>query len=516
MRISRTGRILIGAAILLGMVLAWVVSSWPPSRNYRLADGTVLRVERVSFGARDPAYAPPVSLFEDWKGKLAAMLPKTWAGKISVRKFTSSGTWWMNATIHSNVHSLNIWITRRDLTNGFAFIQRGPAELVDDQGCVYPATQGGGVSQVRGGFFQSLMVWFTFEAYPRHQSKMRLRLYSLNYAGTNQSRELLAEFMVLNPAPRATSAAGWTLEPLPTEKKFGDVSFTLKSVGYKTNWIEGASNSFPWNYSANPVEILPKFAVLEHGRQTAQWRPADVGRDLLESQSLVEQPSDWDALDVELSDNSGNIAPKQWGHPMSLFLSPSEPAWKLAVKFFGSEQSDAASNSVWIIHDVKVPEPAEYTALPYLTNLDGVYITTVALAGAGRAVYEGEALKEISTHSSELRGGSSYMANGPQEQVVDLTTPHISLTLSDFQEDQRLTIRAVTPEGEEYYAQSQSPPYNASAAPARRISYLEKSPSPYRLTCFPIDLPAGVKTVDLYVCVHRARVINFIFKPPLQ
>jgi hypothetical protein len=519
MRISRTGRILVGIAILITIALAWVVSSWPPPRNHRLPDGTVLRVERVSFGPRDPAYAPPVNLFEDWKGTLAAMLPKKWAGAIPVKKFVSSGNWWMSATVHSNVHSLNVWITRRDLTNGFAPVQADVAELVDDQGCVYPATQRGGVSYVRGGLrtsswpIQSLLTWFTFEAYPRHQSKIRLRLYNQNYSGTNQSRELVAEFVVLNPAPRASTATGWTLEPLPEEKKFGDVSFILRSVGYKTNWIEGASNSLSWNYSANPVEIVPRFAVLEHGRQTAQWQPADVNPDPLEPESLLEQPSDWDALEMELSDSSGNIAPRLWGHSTSFFLSPREPAWKLAVKFFGSEQSEAASNTVWIIRGVKVPGPQEYSSIWNEKELDGVSLTTIALTGPGETTYHGDTLARMSNNVSS-RGNSMQIYKIGSEEIVDTVTPHVAVRLGNLGDDQRLTIRAVDADGNDYYATSFGNGDNTRRA--RRPAYLQKDPGPYQLSCFLLDLPSGVKKVDLHFCVHRARTVDFFFKPPPQ
>jgi len=527
MRISRTGRIFVAAAILLATVVGWAVLSWPPSRNYRLPDGTTLRVEHVSYGPRDPAFVPSVSRLEDWKEKLASVLPKTWAGKITVKKFAGNGTWWMNANTHSNVNSLNIWITRRDLTNGFANLSAGgmtgmTAELVGDDGCIYPATQHGGVMNRTYGLpsfgwgSQSVMTWFTFEAYPRHQSKIQLRLYDQHSTGTNQSRELQAQFTLLNPAPRGVSAAGWTLEPLPIEKKFGDVSFSLRSLAYKTNWIDGPSNSFPWNHPANPVEIVPRFAVLEHGRQTADWRPVDVGHDFLESQSLVEQPSDWEALDMELTDSSGNIAPEQWNHPASLFLSPREPAWKLTVKFFGSEQSEAASNTVWVIHGVKVPGPAEYTALPYKTNLDGVFIKPVALVGAGETTYYDYAdeVKQISPLSSGPDNRSQ--GQGISEQVVHSERSHISLRFDGLGDDQRLTIRAVAAGKGEYYAQAQTYASYGSAAPGNQISYLHKSTGPYHISWFPIDLPAEVRTVDLYVCVHRARVINFFFKPPPQ
>jgi hypothetical protein len=518
MRISRTGRILVGIAILITIALAWVVSSWPPPRNHRLSDGTVLRVERVSFGLRDTAYAPPVNLFEDWKGKFATVLPKTWAAKIPVKRFASSGNWWMWATVHSNVQSLNVWITRRDLTNGLAPTQLGAAELVDDDGFVYPATQTGGTSYPRGGLgyrwpIQSSVSWFTFEAYPRHQSRMRLRLYNQRDTRARQSQELLAEFVVLNPAPRASTATGWTLEPLPVEKKFGDVSFILRSVGYKTNWIEGASNSLSWNYSANPVEIAPRFAVLEHGRQTALWQPADVNPDPLEPESLVDQPSDWEALDMELSDSSGNIAPKQWGHSTSLSLSPREPAWKLAVKFFGSEQSEAASNAVFVIRGVKVPGLQEYSSIRTEKELDGVAVTAVALTGPGETTYSGEALQRM-TNMDVRRGNSIQTANNGSQEVVDSVTPHIAVRLGNLGDDQRLTIRAVDADGNDYYATSFGNGDNTRRA--HRPAYLQKEPGPYQLSCFLLDLPSGVKKVDLYFCMHRARTVDFFFKPPPQ
>ena len=539
MSISKRGFIL-AAAMLVVIGLAWLVWSWPPSRSRRLADGSVLRVEKVSFGKRDPAYVPDVSLWEQAKAKVAAMLPKKWAAKIALKKFSSNGTWWYNATVHTNEDALHLWITQRDVTNGFGLVQASVAELVDAHGCVYRPTQNGGVtfptgmSMRGGGPMRSQVTWFTFEAFPRHESKMRLRLYKSSWGGQGPPSELLAEFVIRNPVPKPADPAKWATEPLPIERKYGDVSFILKGVGFKTNWIEGRTDSPGRYYSANPVEMVPKFEVIERGKLLPEREASDLPYPNEAGPAFGDQTPEWEALDMDLRDSSGNIAPKQWGNNMSLFLSPREPAWKLAVKFFGSEQESSASNAVWVIRGVKVPGPAEYTALGEEQELEGASVRPVALAGPGAATYDGDQLTKISEHES---GDNNTINFGNRSQeTVDCATSYIAVRLGEMGDDERLTIRAVASGNDEYYAEvwrygSAKPARNwiakavagifppnggGDARQAHPISYLRKNQEPFHLSYFLLDLPPEVKTVDLYFCMHRARTVEYVFKPPQQ
>ena len=548
MRISKRGVILI-ATILTVTGLAWLVWSWPPSRSRRLTDGSVLRVERVSFGKRDPAYMPGVSLWEEAKAKVAAVLPKQWAAKITFKKLSSNGTWWYNAKVHTNEDALHIWITQRDPTNGLGVVQASMAELVDEHGCVYQTTQSGGVQLPSGlamggrGPLQSAVTWFTFEAFPRHDARMRLRLYTSpwGWGGRGPSRELLAEFVILNPSPKPADPAKWATEPLPIERKYGDVSFVLKGVGFKTNWIEGRTNMFRGIYSANPVVIVPRFEVFERGKQLPESNLPGVPN--LNDAALMfgGQTPEWEALEMDLSDSSGNFAPKQWGDSMSVFLSPREPAWKLAVKFFGSEQESSASNTVWVVRGVQVPGAAAYTAFTNEQDLDGVQLKPVALAGSGEAVYHDDELTQITGSNSatgnSIRFGTSFnrgYSYGGTEEIVDTVTPYLALRLGDMADDQRLTIRAVASGTNEYYAEAWRygtakpagnwlakavagifPPNGGShAGSAHTITYLKKNQEPFHLSYLLLDLPPEVKTVDLYFCIHRARTVEYVFKPP--
>ena len=493
----RKRRWLVAAAILLVMVVGWAVWLQPPARDFRLPDGTVLRVERVSFSKQEPMFIPSVNTVDELERKLEGILPKKWAAKLLRSKSTISGSWSTMATLDTN-QSLHIWITRRDRTNGFAPVLAGEAELIDDDGCAYPALQSGGevlwtnaVSSGPVGPTFSVVNWFTFEAFPRRQSKMRLRLYNSRWGATTPYTKLLAEFVIVNPAP-IPAVTNWPTEPLPMDKKSGDVTFTLKSVGYKTNWVQGATNRTV-GPSLYPVEIAPDFAIQEQGKETAEWEP----------------------LEAEMTDSSGNFAPKQWGNDMSVFLSPREPAWKLTVKFFGSEQSTAASNTVWVIHGVKVPGLAEHVPLDGRQELDGVKVKPVVLAGAGRVVYDKKAFLEISPH--KFGSGNSFSFTNAGSEVIDAETQQIAVDLDNLQPDQRLTIRAVASDNREFYAQQwvNGMSYlNGAWTNSNHISYLEEKPFSLRLSYYLFYLPADVKTVDLYFCVHRARTVDFIFKPP--
>lgn len=296
---------------------------------------------------------------------------------------------------------------------------------------------------------QSQANWFTFEAFPRHDARMRLRLYKSLW-GRGPGHELLAEFVIFNPSPKPADPAKWATEPLPIEKKHGNVSFILKGVSFKTNWMEGRTNIFRGNYSLNPIEIVPRFEVFEHGNRLPESDLPDTPYPNEAGQAFGGQTPAWEALDLELTDSSGNFAPKQWNNNMSVFLSPREPAWKLAVKFFGSEQESTASNEVWVLRGVKVPGPAECTALGDEQELEGVSVRPIALAGAGQAVFDDDKLTKISTNEPVENNTISF-GNRSQE-TVSCATSYIAVRLGEMADDRRLTIRAVSSGTNAYYA----------------------------------------------------------------
>ncbi len=84
--------------------------------------------------------------------------------------------------------------------------------LVGEDGCVYPAAQEGVVYEtlVANNLHDAALVevrWFTFEAFPRHDRQLRLRVYESGI----HLRKMIAEVTVPNPPRpgRKKRRTGW-------------------------------------------------------------------------------------------------------------------------------------------------------------------------------------------------------------------------------------------------------------------------------------------------------------------
>src|SRR5579863_10390518 len=119
--------------------LAWTFAARPTRWQQKLPDGTVMRVERVSFGRADPNYYP-WSLPDRVKRVVSAALPKRWSTNWALSKtpvsIVGEG---IVGKVNTNQDALHVWLTRRDATNGFTNVGVDSAELVDRLGFVYRA-----------------------------------------------------------------------------------------------------------------------------------------------------------------------------------------------------------------------------------------------------------------------------------------------------------------------------------------------------------------------------------------
>ena len=489
--------------ILLLAVLALEYAPRGPEQVKKLPDGSVLRLVKVSFGKRDTNYLP-MGLLDRIKTKVFQTLPLTWNQRL-FKGFVppGSGGSTSDGTFHTNLDSLHIWITRRDATNGIstAGIERGV--IVDDQGCEFPSTQSGGnyapyvISRITTVYRPAKICdWLTFEAFPRHQRTFRLQLFS-------DDGKHLADFVVENPAP-APKPAHWTTRPVPMTNLNGDVAFTLADLRIKPtvnlagrfaqlilSGIVGGGST----YQA-PYVIAPEFRVLESGKASDEWQ----------------------AEDMDLWDSSGNCASKFFGTD-SLFLSPHEEAWKLVVKFYGTEHAVSASNTVVKLAGVKVPKRGEFIALDQDLNLAGVTVHPVALAGPGRILYANGTVKGASVVVSSFLGNYNPIdftnVNGARAVALESMMPQLALRTGNLADDQRLTIRAVDGQGREYYAEDLALGGPAQLPQTNTPHYLELNQEfTLNLKQFTLNLPPEATNVDLYFCIHLAHTEDFIFKPP--
>src|SRR4051812_41520102 len=112
-------------SVLLGgcFILLTLRGGW--SGEQKLADGTVLKLERISYGKGDTF--KPGGIIQ----RLKAILPKKFASMIfkSNNPYSGSSRWWSGDLNDTNREALYFWFTRRNGSfEGFADVQLGFAQ----------------------------------------------------------------------------------------------------------------------------------------------------------------------------------------------------------------------------------------------------------------------------------------------------------------------------------------------------------------------------------------------------
>lgn len=483
MRLTRTGWSALAVLLICGVLLAYVCFQ-REATEHKVADGSVLRLQTVFYGKGDH-YQPTLT------ERVKAFVRKAWAQWVSKKGISnSSGTWYMNTTIHTNNDALFVYFNRIDAATGrYQDVALGKAEILDEHGCAFLCTQSGGeedssmpVTLVRGGGSGYAIEWFRFEAFPRHQRKFRLRVF-------DDSDKMLGEFVVNNPAP-APQQANWPVEKFPITKTYGNVAFTLK--GIKIKHPEGEM-AFSQSYD----KIAPEYEVTEDGQPSKNWQ----------------------ALDMSLFDSSGNFASEM--REGERILCPHEDAWKLRVKFFGSEQTRYASNTTWTLRGLKVPDAGTVTPVGKSQKFAGILAKAILFAGPGEYSITNSIVLKAAPLGEEIKTSSAtstYKMRGYQAFDIKAKTLFLYANLGDdLPDDQRLTVRATDEQGRDYYAhdlhlwsdnsQTQGKPSDVHYM-RRRFCQQESFLS--------FDLPADVKTVDITFCVHTCQIAEFTFKPPTE
>jgi len=481
MRISKIALFLVLPIVVLAALIFFLSRRSNPV-EYKLADGSIVRLEKVTYG-KEEKFMLQGGWLQRLRDAAVAYLPNKWANRFA-GPFRSNGKWWNNSVVHTNSDAIHIWVTRRDpLSGNYLDVKINSAQLVDEHGCTFIATQCGGDNNglLTNGY---CVGWFTFEAFPRHERNFRLQLF-VNYGNNN-----VCVFKLANPAPPPKEASDWVVKPLPITNQDGDVTFVLNAVNFKTNF----AGSEPSRYGGLR-QIAPVFEATEPLQPTQEWQ----------------------AVDIDLWDSSGNFASEMWGDWR--YLCPKESAWKLAVRFFGSEKSASASNGVWTLRGLEVPGSGEFTNLNATNELQGVAMTVIALAGPGRVTYLNNVPAQASPmeDSKEDNSYNNSYSGATSTYKLAANTPHVAVLIGRLSVDQRLTIRATDDRGRVFYAREWAwGRYERHSVKEGELHYLQFYYDAYNKTpnFFILDLQDDSKTVDLTFCIHKARTTEFIFKPP--
>jgi hypothetical protein len=489
------GRVLLLLVVAVG--LAWYLWRQVKRREYTMPDGTTIRVERVSYGSLEH-----IQLLSPME-KLRAALPAALQAKLAGPKPPLlTGSWSRNAVTHPSEDALYIYISRRDRENHYGGVNASRAEVVDEDGCVFAATQVGGFEYGLLGSRKFArrtnysVGFFRFEAFPRREKKFRFLVQDDGPATAGESATpAFAQFIVANPTPR-TPEVHWPVESLPVTRTQGSVSFVLTNVVFETN-------NYPWLPSNLKRKVLlPECQFSEEGRASTNW----------------------EAVETDLFDISGNFVSGAAGYRGS--LCPRESAWKMRVKFFGGEKSLAASNAVWTLRGLAVPGAGHFTLLKQSDTLQGVKVSAVRFFGTGQftlsnnMVLEGAPAKEPITNES-LRiiymPPASTGKNSDEKAVynIEVAHPRLAFAWGYLNDDQQLTVCAVDDQGREFYAHNlgwriSNPPMGREP---RHVNYLNNL-SDTGESVLSVDLPLDARTVDLTFCVHTCQTEEFIFAPP--
>jgi hypothetical protein len=529
------------SAVVLAIVAGIVIALRQPGTEVKLADGSILRVEKVAFGKRESVTVTAGSMWKRLKDSMAAHLPKSLASRIVSTSSTNKSNWRGTfSTPHSNLSTLNVWLTRHNASTGsYLSVDVRNAEIVDEDGCVFGATTYGGEDNgvlpaptpaarpaSASGFFgtgttgitlgnpgmRSSVTWFCFEVFPRRDKLFKLRFY-------DEQRKLLAEFMAPNPGPVPPAVPAAPLVPVSATN--GPITFTLTAAGMRTNPPTRVVVG-----NMGPADSLLRDTMLSNYREAwFKLQVTEVG--------VVSE--DWEPVTMELTDGSGNLAPVRAGVPVP--LCPREPVWKLAVNFASRAGSSIASNSMWTLTNIVIPAPGTAKSLEGGFELQELSFRLVAIGGPGSFKYQNGVVVEATPlpGGGGVRGvggggGSSTSSTSQSSQTLRSPTPHVAVVIQGkLATNHWLTVAVKDDQGRQTFARSGPGTFTFTpvssgrgSSPNRQPQYLGQNARSSRgpiaasaspVTIFSLDLDKDAISVDLTFCLHTPVTAQFEFKP---
>ncbi|HEX4644834.1 MAG TPA: hypothetical protein VH598_04435, partial [Verrucomicrobiae bacterium] len=128
----------LAAVPILSLVLYFVFHEQQQDRERIAPDGTILRLEQVTFGRQDD-FKPG-----GWRRQLRERLPG-WLAKYFGSPYLSMSSWTSGQLNDTNRPALYIWFTRRDPNSGANLpVQLSAGQILDEHGSVFSVAMEGG------------------------------------------------------------------------------------------------------------------------------------------------------------------------------------------------------------------------------------------------------------------------------------------------------------------------------------------------------------------------------------
>lgn len=406
MKRVRTLRILI-VALLLGALLGagtFVVLRSPQKVRTKLADGTVLVLERAAPGKENSSYQGKFG-FQKYREFVAALLSRP-----SFQRFTKPG-------------SLVFWISHRESGSG-AYRNLdwfSHARIVDEHGCEFESGNLRVEANGWSGSGQSLpkapagskyiFASGMFETFPRRSVELRLKVY-------DQSNQLVAELLFPNPVKGPVQE--WKPTSLPKAQTVGGTTFTLLTM---TNQVQV--------FTRNGIQIekpvlSSDYQVHENGVLVANW-------------SLGE---------TVLQDATGNQTTSS-----GYSLCTNESAWKLEAVFFRTPDSQFEPNEIWTLTNIAIPKSGSTSTLNRSNTIQGVLVRLCAVAGAGNVTYSNGI--PVRATASNQRPGSTSMSGSSRGPIIEINAetgaPQAVVEIQGLEQDQKFDFWATDSTGNRFF-----------------------------------------------------------------
>ena len=209
--------------VVIGVVILTRVEVFKrPSQIHQLPDGTVLKLQAVTYGKQHQ--------FKLKEGSLWNRLD------FSTEETTQN-------------NSLFFWFSRSSVPSGGGLRSLSyDAVMFDEHGCGFDIRQSG---SSRSGNSLTVVHNWKAETFPRRGQTVVLNFYDGN------RDELVAEFTAPNPTPGPHPT--WTAEPYPITKREGDLAFTLLEL-----------------YGGMALWAKASFSIAQNGSPTIGWEPVEI------------------------------------------------------------------------------------------------------------------------------------------------------------------------------------------------------------------------------------------------